>query len=201
MKNNITTGVTVLLIGILFQSCSAIKFTSKYYYQHEKVLDQIEQTYRALYTKKACTVAFTDKAFNNVTLEIITDTLTYIYEFGVQEKRLNDTLLKYQIDTAKAHKLIGLMRSIRCTWVNNFDYYVDEAKRSLIFISIKPIVFHPLLSYKKYYILTFYSQPQHFDSQGRLLDKRTRKRLRKINGEIFYRINDKVCYTISGQFR
>ncbi len=202
MRNKRTAYIVFLIsVSVLLFSCSGIKITSQYYFEHEKVLDQVESTYRTLYQGKPFSLAFTDKLFRTVSLEIITDTLTYIYDFNVEEKRLNDTAAKYHLDSAGLNKLIGYMRSIHCTWVNNFDYYVDEKKNSLIFISIKPVLFHSAFSYKKYYILTYYSQPQHFDPQGRLLDKRKMRKLRKINGEIFYRINDKVCYTISGLFR
>jgi hypothetical protein len=68
-------------------------------------------------------------------------------------------------------------------------------------MSIKPVMLSIPFSNKKFYILTYFPQPQYFDSAGHLLDKRKLSRLRKINGEIFKRINDKVCYTISGDFR
>ena len=201
MKNKIPIPVYLTVITILLFSCSGRNISTNYYYEHETVLDKIQAAYKALYQEKPFTIAFNDNGFRTVTVEIITDTLTYIYEFGVNEPRLNDSLHKYNYDSAGVNRLISLMQSIRCTWVNNFDYYVDEQKKSLIFISIKPVALHPLFSYRKYYIITYFSQPQHFDSEGRLLDKRKLRRLRKINGEIFRRINDKVCYTISGQFR
>jgi hypothetical protein len=78
---------------------------------------------------------------------------------------------------------------------------VDEKKSSMIFMSIKPVALKAPFAYQKYYTLTYFPQPQYFDSEGHLLDKKKLKRLRKINGEIFNRINDKVCYTISGDFR
>lgn len=186
---------------MLLFSCSAKKISSDFYFQHQTVLEDIEKTYKKSYEQKPFNLAFTDKAFRTVSLEIITDTLSYIYDFGVHESRLNDTLRKYHLNVEGVNHLVDLMVNIRCTWVNNFDYYVDEQRRTLILISIKPVGLHPILSYKKYYVLTFFSQPQHFDERGRLLDKRRLRRLRKINGEIFQRINDKVCYTISGQFR
>lgn len=201
MKNKVSLVLFFTVITVLLFSCSAKNISSNYYYEHEKVLDSIQQSYKELYKQKPFTIAFNDKAFSTVTVELITDTVSYIYEFGTNEKRLNDTLHKFNLNPVKVNRLIRLMQSIRCTWINNFDYYVDEQKKSLIFISIKPVASHPFLSYKKYYILTYFSQPQHFDEQGRLLDKRKLRRLRKINGEIFRRINDKVCYTISGQFR
>lgn len=190
----------VLVTGFIF-SCSPKNISSKYYYQNEKVLDRIEESYKQLYREARFTIGFTDRRFNTVSVEIITDTLSYIYEFAVNDARLNDTLVKYHPNAARVAALIRQMQSIRCTWIRNLDYYVDEKKNSLIYMSIKPVALKAPFSYSKYYVLTYFQQPQHFDSEGQLLDKRKLRRLRKINGEIFKRINDKVCYTISGNFR
>jgi hypothetical protein len=189
-----------VLAGSIF-SCSPKNISTKYYYQNEKVLDKIEETYKRLYQQSPFNVGFTDRIFNTVSLEIITDTLSYIYEFNLNEARLTDTLVKYRLNAPQIVELIQQMHSIRCTWINHSEYYVDLKKHSLIFMSIKPVALKALFSYKKYYILTYFPQPQYFDDEGRLLDKREMKNLRKINGEIFKRINSKVCYTISGNFR
>ncbi len=191
----------LLNIGLYFASCSPKNISEKYYFQNESILDSIEESYKALYQQSPLTIAFTDKHFSIVSVQIITDTLNYIYEFEVNEPRLRDTLVKYHLNPPKVMGLIKQMRSIRCTWINNFDYYVDEKKNTTIFLSIKPVVLKALFSEQKYYILTYFSQPQYFDSDGLLLDKREMRRLRKINGEIFRRINDKVCYTISATYR
>lgn len=182
-------------------SCSSKNISTKYYYQNEKALDRIEDTYKKLYRQQPFTIAFTDRSFNTVSVQIITDTLSYIYEFAVNESRLTDTLVAYHLNAPEIIELIQQMQSIRCTWVNKLDYYVDETKNTLIFMSIKPVALHAPFSYRKYYTLTYFPQPQYFDSTGQLLDKRRLHRLRKINGEIFNRINSKVCYTISGSFR
>lgn len=182
-------------------SCSTKNISTNYYYQHEKVLDQIEESYKALYQRSPFSIAFTDRDYNTVSLEIITDTLSYIYEFEIKEPRLADTLLKFNLNAEKIVALIQQMQNIKCTWINNYNYYVDEKKNSLIFMSIKAKPLNSPFSYKKYYILTYFPQPQYFDNEGRLLDKRKLRRLREINGEIFKRINDRVCYTISGKFR
>lgn len=182
-------------------ACSSKIYTSNYYFQHAKVLDKIEETYKQLYPKGPFTVGFTDKQYQTLSLQIITDTLSYIYEFGVNEPRLTDTLVKYNLDAPKVIELVKQMQAIRCTWIKNFEYYVDEKEFSLIFLSVKPVALNVPFLYKKYYVLTYFQQPQYFDANGKLLDKRKLRRLRKINGEIFNRINDKVCYTISGNFR
>ncbi len=200
--------LTKLTIAIFFSgmacfilSCSSKNITSNYYYQHEKVLDRIEESYKKLYLEQPFTIAFTDRGFETISLEIITDTLSYIYQFEINEKRLTDTLVAYHLNETKILELIRQMKSIRCTWVNKLDYYVDEKKNTLILISIKPVALNAPFSYKKYYTLTYFPQPQYFDSAGQLLDKRKVRRLRKISGEIFKRINDRVCYTVSGNFR
>lgn len=195
---------TIFFLGmaLLLASCASRKgFSAHYYHEHEKELITIEQSYRTLYRQKPFSVEFTDRSFNYISLEIITDSVKYMYEFTITEKRLQDTLLKYGLPVAGITGLISQMRSIRCIWINNLDYYNNNQKASLIFMSIRNVAIHLPFTYEKYYILTFYSQPQYYDSEGRLLANRRLRRLRKINDEIFYRINDKVCYTISGRFR
>ncbi len=200
--------LTKLTVIILFSgmagfilSCSPKNISANYYYQNEKVLDRIEESYKKLYQQQPFTIAFTDRDFKTISLEIITDTLSYIYQFDINETRLTDTLVAYHLNDSKIIELIQQMRSIRCIWVNKLDYYVDEKKNTLVLVSIKPVALNSPFSYKKYYTLTYFPQPQYFDSAGQLLDKRRLRRLRKINGEIFKRINDRVCYTISGNFR
>ena len=201
MLNKLT--VVLLFSGMIgfTLSCSPKIISTNYYYQHEKVLDRIEESYKKLNQQKPFSIAFTDRKFNTLSLEIITDTLSYIYQFDLHEKRLTDTLIAYQFNAENVVELIQQMRSIRCTWINNLYYFVDEQKNSMIFMSIKPVALNTPFSAKKYYILTYFPKKQYFDSSGQLLDKRKLARLRKINGETFKRINDKVCYTISGKFR
>jgi hypothetical protein len=188
-------------IAALLFSCSPKNISTKYYYENEKTLDRIEESYKALYPLGPFNVGFTDRNFKTVSLEIITDTLSYIYEFGVNETRILDTLSAYNLNTTRISTLIKEMRDIRCAWISYSDYYVDEKKHNMILMSIKPVALKSLFSYAKYYVLSYFPQPQYFDSEGRLLDKRKLRRLRKINGEVFHRINNRVCYSVAGHFR
>jgi hypothetical protein len=97
--------------------------------------------------------------------------------------------------------LITKMRSVNCTWINNLDYYAEEKKQSMIYISLWPRAVNSPFVNKKYYILTYFSQPQYFDSMGNLMAGRRLRRVRKINAEVFKRVNDRVCYTLSARFR
>jgi hypothetical protein len=181
-------------------SCTSLNITN-YYHRNQSTLDSIEHIYQKAYAKKPFSIQFTDRSFNNVSLELATDTLTYIYEYAVGEPRMTDTLLKYGYDPAPVSDLIANMQSMECTWINNLDYYEAETRHSLIYISLWPRTFNYPFVNKKYYILTYFSQPQYFDSAGNLMTGRRLRRIRKINGEVFRKINAKVCYTISDRFR
>lgn len=201
MQTKKTYILFLALITSLLFSCSPKNISTKYYYENEKMLDRIEESYKALYLQGPFNVGFTDRDFKTFSLEIITDTLSYVYEFDIDEPRLKDTLTAYKRNAAKISTLIKQMHDIRCTWINYSHYYVDEKKQTLILMSIKPVALKRLFSYSKYYVLTYFAQPQYFDSEGRLLDKRKMRQLRKINGDVFKRINNKVCYAITGHFR
>jgi hypothetical protein len=192
----------VSMVVIVFCACHSGRIISgRYYYENQKILDSTEQLYRHLYEKNPFSVEFTDNTFKYVSLEIITDTLSYNYEFQTNEPRLKDTLLKYGLNEPGFFRLLKQMKEVHCTWINNLDYYTDGNKKVLTFISIRPVRLNSLFDNRKYYILTYFSQPQYFNSEGMLLDNRRLRKLRRINDEIFKRINDKVCYTISERFR
>ncbi len=201
MTGNIQYIMVAVFAGILFGSCSPKQITTHYYEENEDSLVQIEHTYRALYAIKPFSVEFTDRAFDNISIEIITDSIKYIYGFGVNEPRLRDTLSKYGVPVTGVTEMIKKMRSIKCIWINMLDYYTGNQQNTLVFMSIRNLPVQLPFSTEKYYILTFFSQPQYYDSEGRLLAGRSLRRLRRINDEIFRRINDKVCYTVSGRFR
>ena len=171
MRNKTVTIFCLFGTLVMLSSCASKKmFSSKYYYENEKALTDIEQSYKKLYDQKLFSVGFTDKSFHYISLEIITDTIKYVYEFEVTEPRLQ-------------------------------DYYDNNQKRSLIFMSIRKAVFQLPFTTEKYYILTFYPQPQYYDSEGNLLSNRRLRKIRKIDGDTFRRINDKVAYTVSDKFR
>ena len=202
MINNWFQKFIWLCVAFLFSACATRKtFTTNYYKEHEQTLNKIEKQYSAIYQQQHFSLAFTDRSFNYISLEIITDTLKYIYEFELNERRLQDTIIKYHLPEIATMDLIKQMQSIKCIWINNLDYYSNGKKHALVFLSIRHQPIHLPFTYEKYYILTYYEQPQYFDSEGRLLERRKLRKLRKINDEIFRRINDKVCYTISERFR
>lgn len=201
MRNRCNHILLFLCMALLCSCASRKVFSTHYYTENEKTITSIEDLYKNINQQKHFSVAFTDKSFEYISLEILTDSIKYIYEFNIKEPRLQDTLIKYGLPVKGVMDLINQMNSIHCIWINNLDYYVNNERRSLVFMSIRQVATQLPFTAEKYYVLTFYSQPQYFDKQGRLLAGRRLRKLRVINGDIFYRINDKVCYTISEQFR
>ena len=202
--NKIVTGLIFFIAVVSLSSCSVSKtYPKAYYEQHKTTMEEMETLYSRITNEKLIAVAFYDLDFKDISLELKTDTVRYIYDFYYGEKRMNDSLFKFGYDTTLVQQLIKKMRMIGCSWINTLDYYVDGNKRLLLFMSApaKRFSLVPFLQKRKYYLFNFYAQPQYYDEQGRLLDKRTVRRIRKVSGEVFWRITDKVCYTVSGKFR
>lgn len=190
------------LLIVIMSSCSVSRsFPINYYKQHEKDIVGIEAVYSHIAQPRLLSLGFTNRQFSQVLIEMKTDSIRYIYEFNLNDPAMYDSLFKYGYDTTATAYLLQYMKKANCTWVNKLDYYVAGQKRLLTFMSIRNRSLRAPFSPEKYFILTFYNQPQYYDENGVLLDRRNLRRQRKINNEIFYRINEKVCYTISAKFR
>lgn len=194
--------VVFLLAASLFTSCAvSTKFPITYYNENESDIVAMEALYNRIAAARPISIGFTDRQFRHVLVEMKTDTVRYVYEFNVNDPSLFDSLQHYGYDTAATVQLLKYMKQTQCTWINTLDYYTARTKQLLTFMSIRNKALAPPFSQEKYFILTFYKQPQYYDENGILLDRRNLRRARKVNNEIFKRINDKVCYTISAKFR
>ena|SRR5688572_9948379 len=194
--------ITILLIVCSFASCSySKKFTNTYYQENDSLFQSMQKRYKALYEQHPFSLAIKDKDYQNLAVEILTDTIKYIYEFEITEPRLLDTLVKYKFDVLGITKLIEDMQRVHCTWITNLDYYENMQEKYLVFLSIRHKKLKAFMRSEKYFTLAFFDERQHYDEKGRLLDHEDSKKFHKINGGLFRRINDKVCYSMSGHFR
>ena len=193
--------IILITYSLLTPSCSTKIISTNIYQEHKENLDNIERRYEKLNPTNHFSLAFTDKKFSIVSLEMITDTLTRIYEFNVTEKRLADTLIKFNYDTAGIYYLIKKMQQSKVTWINSFDYYINDQPQQLIILSIKPVTIRYIFSPPKYVALAYFRTNQSFDEKGRLLDNRRTKQVRKIKDQVFYKITDRICYTITDKYR
>jgi hypothetical protein len=194
--------IIIFLLVALLASCShSRKFTNSYYQENDSLFQTIQLRFNQLYKQHPFAVEMTDKAFRRMKFEIITDTIKYIYSFTIGEPGFTDTLQKYRFNVKGVTDLIRDMQTVHCTWITNLDYYENKEKKFLVFLSIRHKQLKTFLRPEKYFTLAFFDRPRRFDARGRLLDNQDRKTLFKINGGLFRRLNDRVCYSMSANFR
>jgi hypothetical protein len=193
-----------IIIAVAGSLCSCVatnNFTTKYYQENEKMLHSIKDRFQAAYAKKPFTLEFNDIEFRNIAFEVLSDTLRHIYHFDLNETNLVDTLERYGYNAAVIANLITDMQAIRCTWISQVSYFENREPKSMVFISIRHNKLKSLLNSEKYYALAFFNERQFFDRKGRLTDKSEKRRMREINGTYFYKLTDRVCYAVTGNFR
>ena len=84
----------LITYSLLTSSCSTKIISNNYYQEQKETVDSIESRYEKLNAMKPFALAFTDKKLNIISIEMISDTLTRIYEFNIVEQRLADTLIE-----------------------------------------------------------------------------------------------------------
>jgi nitrate reductase beta subunit len=194
--------ISIVMIFFGLVSCNPGKgFAKRYYNENKQMLDSIAGQYRILNTRKGFSIEFRDASFRDISFEMISDTFRYIYSFNLDEAMLSDSLKKYHYDIAAITSLIADMRKIRCTWINNLEYYEAGQKKKLVFVSVRHNNLKSLLQGQKYYALAFFSERQYFDAASRLTDRSEKTRIREINGQTFRKVTDRICYAITGNFR
>ncbi len=202
MVTKLWKGIFLICITIMQYSCSESKvIASANYQKNEKTLDSIHELYNSLYNQTPFSLEFNNKSFDDLYIAIYTDSIKYIYQFGITEKKMEDTLQKYNVAIAGIKQLVNLMRKVHCTWITNLDYYENGIQKKLTYISIRSLIATFPFTTSKYFILTYFEQPQYYDNKGRLMAGKEMLKLRQINNEIFHRINDKLAYTVSEKFR
>ncbi len=198
MKNYL---LHIISASIILASCSSSReLTADYYRQNEAILVSIKDRYKKIHREKPFSFEVRDKNYDEVGIEIITDSIRYIYHFNPGENNLADTLQAFNYNVADMLTLFADMKQMRCTWITNLDYHERGEAKFMVFLSLR----HNKLGSnrkEKYFTVAFFDQPQFFDNKGRLLDKENSRTIRKINGQVFYKINNRACFTLSGTFR
>ena len=198
MKKNL---LHILSASIILASCSSSReLTADYYRQNEAALVSIQDRFKIIHRLHPFSFEVRDEDFSKVGIEIITDTIRYIYHFNPGENNLADTLQAYRFNVAEMLTLFADMKQMRCTWITNLDYYERRQEKYMVFLSLRHYKLGSSRK-EKYFTVAFFDQPQFFDIKGRLLDKEKSRAIRKINGQVFYKINNRACFTLSRTFR
>jgi hypothetical protein len=202
MQNKLGTLFLLICFALVQHACNGSKvIASAGYCKNEKALDTINTLYNLLYAAKPFALEFNDKAFTDISVTIYTDSIKYIYQFKTTEKRMADSLRKYNLQADSVKQLISRMKLLHCTWINNLDYYETGIQKYFTNISIRSFVaVFPFIS-SRYFILAYFKEPQYYDTKGRLLAGKETAIVRQINNGIFHRLSDKIAYSVSEKFR
>jgi hypothetical protein len=198
--NSLHIIISFFITALLSVSCAS-SFTGKYYREHSKTINSIYEQYNKLYFERPFSLEFKDKSFNYISMEIIKDTIRYIYTFRLDESKLRDTLEKYDFNAAGIVNLLHDMRTIKCTWINKMDFYVNRRKEYMIYLSVREKNLDSWAKPEKYYTIAFFNQPQQFDEKGRVKATSRSTQPMKINNAVYRKITDRICYAITENFR
>ena len=201
MKKLVQYTLYAILPGILLSCSYSRKFTENYYRDNQSTLQSIRTRYKALYEKGPFSLELKDVRLNRIGMEIHTDSIKYIYTFRTDEPYLLDTLYKYNYDVKAISELINDMQKAHCTWITNLDYYEKRKKKFMVFLSVRDKKLNAFLRPEKYFTLAFFDEIQVSDEKGRLMDNEFPNQERKIHSSTFRKINDRVFYALSKQFR
>ena len=183
----------IMLIHFLALTSCAVNSTRKsasYYETNADQITEIRKNYESLYSHQPFSVGFTDKSFKYYVMEVTTDTLRYIYNTEQSEKKLLETIQRFQYDTAQLRQLARKMKEIKCLWLDKSSFYLDGVKESVTFLSFKSVTVDKPFVENKYYVLIFLNHE--------LRDAETKARVKK--GELV-RITDLVYFMIGNRFR
>ncbi|MBC7948214.1 MAG: hypothetical protein H7Y42_10075 [Chitinophagaceae bacterium] len=201
MKQSINIIIAIGFIASLSSCAYSKKFTASYYAENKDLFHSLQERYKQQYDKQPFSVEIKDKLSKEVGLEIITDSLRYIYGLSSEGSALTDTLRKYGFNVDLTMGIIRDMQKLNCTWLTNLDYYDRLQKKYTVFVSIRHKQLESTFKKDKYFTLAMFNTPQPFDEKGRMLDNRDRKQLRKLNGAILFKLDDRTGYALTATFR
>ncbi|RYY58900.1 MAG: hypothetical protein EOO05_14940 [Chitinophagaceae bacterium] len=194
--------ILIITLATLATACNhSRKFTQNYYSENETAITAIRDRFTRMYDAHPFSLELKDKYLERVGLEIITDSIKYIYAFNINEHYLTDTLRKYGFSIQDMGDLIIDMQKAHCTWITSLDYYENHRKKELLFLSVRHKELETFLKPEKYFAMALFNETQPVDEKKRLLDKEGVSQLRKINGKIYRSINDKIFYAVTDMYR
>jgi hypothetical protein len=186
------TVVLILVAGLLFGACAAGKKrkSANYYREHKSSLDSLRSLYDELYHHQAFSAGFTDKSYKYFVMEVITDTVRYIYNTEKNQPQVIEMISKFQYDKEKIRRFGELMKANECLWLSKSSFYANEKRETVTYLSFKSAATDRPFVENKYYVLIFMDHP--ITSTG------IRQRIK--DGELV-KIDELVYFTIGNAYR
>jgi hypothetical protein len=180
----------IALMAVLFSSCAASKEkkTGKYYYENEKDIQEIISLYKGLYNHQPFSLGFSDRSYEHVGMDIITDTVRYAIDNLQSMDIFREAVYLFNYDTVSIRKLYKKMYDIKCIWVGTTDTYYKGKKENVIFLTFRSVRFgNPFLD-RKYYSLVIFDPKFINEETDRIIRE---DGFKKVKNEIYFKIGEK----------
>ena len=182
--------VFFVLIAVLFSACAASKEkkTDKYYFENEKDIQEIVSLYKKLYKHQPFSLGFSDRSYEHIGMDIITDTVRYALDNQQSMQLFREAIYAFEYDTVAIRKMYRKMYDIKCIWIGTADFYHKGKREDVIFLSFRSVRFgNPFLD-RKYYTLVIFD-PNFINAEtDRLIREAGYKNVRN---EIYFNIVEK----------
>lgn len=181
-----------LLLVALMASCTAAKKrkSEKYYLENKKEITAIRQLFNSLYEQQPISAGFSDRSCKYFVLEVLTDSVRFIYNGERNRPQLVEAVQLFGIDTMKIRQLASKLQDIKCLWISKRSFYVNRQRETVTFLSFKSISRTSLFTENKYYTLIF-------PPRG-VFSRHFRERIKR--GDLI-KVEDGVWFTIGSNFR
>lgn len=181
-----------LVAVIFFSGCVASRErkTDKYYLEHEKDIEEIITLYRGLYKHLPFSIGFSDRSYEHVGMDIITDTVRYAIDNLQSMEIFREAVYVFDYDTVAIRRLYKKMFDIKCIWVGTTDTYYKGRREDVIFLTFRSVRNgNPFLD-RKYYALLIYN-PGSINAEMEL----------EIQKAGYKKVKNEVYFGIVGRFR
>jgi hypothetical protein len=186
------TTLLMLMVAVLLNACmkGANRKSANYYRENQSALDSLRILYDDLYQHQPFSAGFTDKSYQYFVMEVITDSLRYIYNTEKNRPQVVDIISKFQYDPKKIRRFGELMKQTKCLWLSKASFYANEKREVITYLSFKSAATDRPFVENKYYILIFIDHP--ITSEG--------IRQRIADGKLV-KIDDLVYFMIGNGYR
>lgn len=185
--------IFIAILGLLvISSCVSTKEkkSAKYYFQHEKKIDEIISAYDDLYKQQPFNLGFSERDYSKIGMDIITDTIRYAITNQLRTNAIHEAVVAFGYDTIKLRKLYMDLYEIRAIWLGRDEVYHHEAGSSVTYLSFRSVaVGNPFLD-RKFYTLVFFDK--------KYMDEEFKKKLDKQGYKL---VKDNIYFNIMNRFR
>jgi hypothetical protein len=181
--------ILLLTVGLLFGACTASskRKSASYYKEHKTSLDSLRLLYDELYQHQAFSAGFTDKSYKFFVMEVVTDSVRYIYNTEKNQPQVVDLIKKFAFNEQKISRFGALMHQNECLWLSKASFYVQDRRETITYLSFKAAVENRPFVENKYYILLFMDHPiKTPDIERRIRDGK----LEKIDELVYFMIGN-----------